>query len=139
MLVGCIEIPMMTSSTGRTYPFSYPQGTQSTRTSPCKTSRASNTGERLVDFDILHAKPIGFISKHAAKLTPSRIKRGFSQRTLIIPVARNIADSDHLGAVDNCGCCSCAPNPYDGIADLGVYFFDEPLFMGTLCQAKASA
>ena len=85
---------MMLNPTGRTYPFSYPQGTRSTRTCLCKTSRASDTGARFIDFVIDHTKPIGFISKHGTKLAQSRIIRGFCHTSLYQFGTRNFTNND---------------------------------------------
>src|SRR6516165_5330883 len=130
-----VEIAIMHNPTGATAPFSYPQLTQSTRPCPCKAGRASQTGAGFVDFAISHAKPVGFVSKHGAKLTPSRVQRGFGHKGFDHLRTGHIADHNQPGTVDNGRrgfmCPVCA-----GVGNTRMDGLDALLLVGTLRQGQ---
>jgi hypothetical protein len=130
-----VDISVMFDTAAPAYPYSYPQCAQSTRACPCETSRASHTGAGFVDFAVRHAKPIGFIGKHGAKLAPSRIERRLSHGCFDHLGTRNIADKEALGTVNN-RCRGLVSPILTGIRDACVNGLDTFLLVSALCQSQ---
>src|SRR5262245_48914957 len=98
-----IAVALMYGSTIGTRPHSYLQLTQSTRTRLVETDRASHTGERFIDFAIVHTQPVGLVFQACAKLAPSHVVRGFGHGCFGKLATRDIAHHNQPGAVDNGG------------------------------------
>jgi hypothetical protein len=126
-----VDISIMLRPTRRTAPYSYPEGTQSTRACPCETGRASNRRAIFIDFAVVHAKPHGFVLQACAKLAPSGIVDGFRQTSLTQLGPGDIADHKQLRPVDN-SCCGLVRPVLPTVGNLGVYSLHTLLFMGTL-------
>src|SRR5262245_24855047 len=98
-----IFIAVVTDATMRTLPYSDPQATQSTRTGPLQTGRASNTGERFIDFDIAHAKPHGFVSKLCLEVGPRCVIDGFREAGFRQLRTRHVSHDDQNRSKHNGG------------------------------------
>ena len=89
-----IDIPIMRDTTGATSPLSYPQRTQSTRTRPCETGRASHAGEPFTTWDADTSKPDGFVVQLLSDHAPGRIVGRCGKRSVCKLGAGHIAYHD---------------------------------------------
>ena len=93
-----VDIPMMPSTARAARPFSYPQRTQSTRSRPLETDRASDAGEHFADWDADTSKPNGFVFQLMSDHAPARIVGRFGHAGFGQLRTGHIAYGDEIGA-----------------------------------------
>lgn len=125
----------MQRTTSGTYPLSYAECPQSTRTSPLQAIRASHTRPRFVDFAVDHAQPHGFIFQACAKVAPTGIVHRFGHAGFGELWTGNIADYYPRSPVDyRCG--GLVRPILTTVGNLGMDSFDALGFVGTLGLSK---
>ena len=131
-----IDIPIMRDTTRATRPFSYQQVTQSTRTRPLKTNRASHRAERFTDWDAGTSKPNGFVGQLMSAYAPARIIGRFGQAGFGELDARHVTHGDEPRTPGN-GRRDFVRPVLAGVLDLGVQGRDAAFFAGTPSQGQS--
>ena len=126
-----VDVPVMRHTTRATDPFSYPQRTQSTRSGPRETGRASHAGELFAHWDAGTSKPNGFVVQLVPDHTPASIIRRFGKACFGQLDTGHVTHGDQFRAAGNSGRDLMRP-VLPGVLNLRLHGGGAFLFPGTL-------
>jgi hypothetical protein len=135
VILRTIDIPMMLGTTVGARPHSYQQVTQSTRTRPLETDRASHRAAHFTDWDADSSKPDGFVVQLLSAHAPASIIGRFGEARLGELHAGHIPDGNEPGTSGNGGGDLMRP-VFPGVRDSGVQRLDALAFPRPLGQSQ---